>query len=203
MLIHLLGSPRDKKSTSLFIANLGRVRLPEDKLIFAGHDLMSEEEIKRVEDADTIALHFPLYVDAIPAPMLKNLVHLHEQGLVKGKNVYAFINNGYYEPEQSIGAMEVVKIWAKKSGACFQGGLLIGGGPYYLGFKRNPEAKEVRPLVEKLDEAFSKIEEGQDIGITALPVPISRDVYIEMNNNLWERQAEKNGLRMSDLDKRW
>ena len=103
----LVGSPRGGRSTSASLGNYLISRLEEYGMIseigfiyrLVNREKKKQELLKMVENADLIILSFPLYVDSLPAPVIKAMEIVKEERDRSERkitqNLIAICNNGF------------------------------------------------------------------------------------------------------------
>ena len=90
------------------------------------HDLSSF--VCSLEDAETLVLCMPLYVDGVPSQMIRLMEHF-ERGYKGGaKRIYLLANMGLYESCQLQSLFSAVRQWCAKMGFDYCGGLGISAG---------------------------------------------------------------------------
>ena len=155
-------------------------------------------------NADAIVMVFPLYFFCMPS-MLTRFMQDFTAAYPKSNriaNVYAIVNCGFPEAEINREAMRVVEQFAKKTGASFRGGLMIGCGGMLLGAKSAPF---MRPVYAQIDALFTRIKsdmlsgESQPAAIEPVAVKFPRSMYFIGGNTGWKFAARKNKLHKKDL----
>ena len=155
--------------------------------------------VEEVLKSQAIVIAFPLYVDAIPAHLvakLEEIQHARQAQPEKTISVYAIVNCGFFDASQNVYALEMMKIFCKKSGLHWNGGLAVGGG----GFLGNNPKIPLHSMVKKelyfgLQALAEKIEKNSSLNENCFIEPgFSRFIYQIAGNIgfLWE--GRKNGL---------
>ena len=92
------------------------------------------EELKA---ADALVIAAPLYVDGLPAQVLRLLEEMYAKhaGKVAGLPVYVVSNLGFYESAQIRPLLDVVKNWCVRMGFVYGGGVAVGAGGMMSAFK--------------------------------------------------------------------
>jgi hypothetical protein len=136
----LLGSPKPTGSTS---ASLGTYLL--DKLAtqgFSCQTMLARKSITKpdrkaallsaVDRADPLVLAFPLYVDCLPAPLIRALeitaTHRTPGSHSPGQRLIAIVNCGFPESLHNDTAIAICRRFAHQAGFEWSGGLSLGGG---------------------------------------------------------------------------
>ena len=207
----LVGSPKGEGSTSASLGNyllhkLEELGLSSEKSFI--HRLVNRQEKQKelfslVDKADLIILSFPLYVDSLPAPVIKAMELINEErALSKNSKTQGFValsNCGFPEAFQINTALEICRIFAKESGFDWKGGIAFGGGGAVNGIPLEERGGMVRNVRKGLDIAAEAIAKGKDIPQEALDliskkiIPIT--LYKMMGNLGWRFQARKFGAR--------
>ena len=105
---------------------VGGKKVRENLRTPADHDRILEQ----LRDAQAAVFGVPLYVDGVPAHMLRFLekaeTYCRENGL--RLNVYCIANNGFIEGKQNEPLMQVFRYFCFRAGLNWCGGVGIGGG---------------------------------------------------------------------------
>jgi multimeric flavodoxin WrbA len=141
----LIGSPKKERSTSFTIGKYLMKRLHANDCnknsIFINDALKSkdgiDEMINKFNESDIILLCYPLYVDSIPAPIIRafELITEGRRKLKRQKNQIFFAagNCGYYEGSQIENSANVCRIFATENELSWYGSMSIGAGGIYSG----------------------------------------------------------------------
>ena len=161
--------------------------------------------VSSLEDAETLVLCMPLYVDGVPSRMIRLMEHFEHNYRGGAKRVYLLANMGLYESCQLQSLFSAVSQWSAKMGFDYCGGLGISAGellgelmvhiPFHIG-----ATKKVAEGMDKLAKAIN--EKSAIADIFAEPYAFPRALYIAIANINWNRTAKANGLRPSDLYRR-
>jgi hypothetical protein len=158
--------------------------------------------VNSLEDAETLVLCMPLYVDGVPSQMIRLMEHF-ERGYKGGaKRIYLLANMGLYESCQLQSLFSAVRQWCAKMGFDYCGGLGISAGELlgelmmHLPF-RFGATKKVAEGMDKLAKAINT--SGAISNMFAEPYAFPRALYIAIANANWNRTAKANGLQPSDL----
>lgn len=161
-----------------------------------------------VEDADLVLVAFPLYVDSIPAPLIRAFEELSARRRDRGagpsadrtpQRLAAIVNSGFPEAAQNRTALAICELFARQAGFEWAGGLALGGGEM-LGRKPLKEAGGIaQPIGKALDIAAAALADGKPIPDEAaekLAKPaIPSWLYTTMGNWGWRKQAKAHGAR--------
>ncbi len=158
-----------------------------------------------LEGAETLVLCTPLYVDGLPAQVIRFLEAAQRQPCRTPRKVYVLANMGLYESSQLASLFDAVRQWCGKTGTEYRGGLGVSAGellgtlmehaPFRLGPTRN--------VAEGMDRLADAIRRGTEAGeIYTEPYRFPRSLYIWIANTNWNRTAKKNGISPRDLYRR-
>lgn len=200
------GSPRKNKSNSKLIIDylvpmLGKNDISE----YSCHDFETDEEsIEDFYKNDAVIFVFPLYVDSIPAPLLKLLINLEKRKNADSEmTVYVIVNNGFFEGKQNHIAVGQLKNWAKKVSLKWGQGVGIGSGEMLSYLKKVPLGHGPLKNLGKALEEFSKnivnLESGNDIYINP---NYPRTLWFIQASLSWFVTAKKNKLKKRELFKK-
>jgi len=211
----LVGSPRGETSTS---ASLGAylLKLLEESGFDTAkgfiHRLVNrnekiEELLSMVNNADLIILSFPLYVDSLPAPVIKAMELIRDNRNEKQRQNQDFIaisNCGFPESSQIEVALEICKNFAEEVNFNWRGGLAIGGGGAVNGRPLEERGGMLRNVIKGLQITAEYLSKGEDIPNEAIELVskgfIPSAMYKMMGNLGWRIQARRYGAlkRMKD-----
>ena len=203
----LVGSPRGENSTSASIGNylLSKLQQFEIKIEKAFlHRLVNREEkinamLKMVKNADLIILSFPLYVDSLPAPVIKAMELIKEEKdnseESTAHDIIAISNCGFPESEQIETALKICELFANVVGFNWKGGIAFGGGEAIHGIPLEERGGMVRNVIKGLDLVAKCLIEGETLSSEALNLIsrplIPKGMYKTMGNLGWHLQARK------------
>ena len=158
--------------------------------------------VEKLEDAGTMILCMPLYVDGVPSQMIR-LMETFERSYKGGsKKIYLISNMGLYESSQLVNIFGAVKQWCGRMGFEFCGGLGVSAGELQgvlmqaLPFRIGPTKNIARGVV-KLARAANSGEKTEDV--FAEPHLFPRRLFMWIANYSWNINARKNGIRPKDL----
>src|SRR5579859_2880 len=207
----LVGSPRTKKSTS---ASLGgylteqlAARGVESETLQIYTAFSSRERARAalaaVDAADLLVLAFPLYVDALPAPVvaaLETILAHRRDGAARPGRLAAIANCGFPEAAHNATALAICAEFARQAGLHWLGGLALGGGE---GLVHGAPLAELggrgESIRQSLALAAGELAEGQPIPQSARDL-LARGVipnwlYRLMGGYGWRQQAGRYGMQ--------
>lgn len=207
----LVGSPKGEKSNSASLGNYLLSKLEELGMVtekgFIYRMINREEKIRElfqmIDNADLIILSFPLYVDSLPAPVIKAMELIKEERekseRTKSQNFVAICNNGFPESSQNLTALQICRIFSKDCGFIWKGGIAIGGGAAINGVPLTERGGMVRHIINGFDIAANALNDGKEIPQAALDLTskefIPPSLYRTIGNLGWKRQARKYDVR--------
>jgi multimeric flavodoxin WrbA len=184
---------------------------------------------KEIIAGNIVVLAFPLYIDSIPSNVLKMLIALEDcikkeknsmdercsaAGLIAGQ-VYAIINNGFYEGSQTHIAFEMIQNWCERTGLKFGGGIGQGAGEMLGATKNTPMDKgpfnnlerELKLLAEKIESTTPQTDgvccSHRVFGIKYLSPYFPRFLWRFIAKHIfWRQLAYKNKLKKKDITER-
>jgi len=162
-----------------------------------------EAFFEEIASASVMVVAFPLYVDGIPSHLLRFLWDVKDKIKQKSPDlmVFAVANNGFYEGKQNALALSMIQHFCVAAGIKWGQGLGIGGGgmtaaaPIGAG-----PLKRIGIALDTLSASIQGKTGGEDFFVQP---NIPKFLYKIGGHLNWKRKAKKNGLKRSDLYKRW
>jgi len=198
------GTPKARDSASAtIIEHLGKT-LVNPVTIYPAIRLVrgkgAPEAVSGIVNADVILFVFPLYVDALPAPLVKVLTMLAAAITPgRGTRVYAVCNCGFFEAGHTQTALDIIADFCERTGLDWQYGVGIGGGGYLpltpADRTRGPAAK----VFAVLDDLGRAIQGGEAPGHNVFVSPkMPRALYKLASHWSWRSMARKFHARALD-----
>jgi len=171
----LVGSPRGQASTSQALGSYLLNKLESfgygSETFLAYVVAMTPEKtaafIEAVRGADLVIFSFPLYVDHLPAPMIKILeaiaVDIVRHPLEKRPALTAVVQSGFPEVIQNRPAVEVVRLFAAQTGMNWLGGLAFGMGGAVNGKPLEKAGGMVRHIIKAFQLAIPSLAESRPV----------------------------------------
>lgn len=202
----LIGSPKVKNSTSESLSAYLLEGLHENGYICEKLHVLSmlnrnkEELLDKVNNADLIIISFPLYVDGLPAPLIKVFEFIaNDRNIMeinKKQSLIAIANSGFPESFHSQTALRICENFANKNHFIWLGGFALGGGAAINGMpiKKSSGGMTIN-IVKALDMAVVAISTNEKIPKEAIElmsknlIPIN--IYTFIANRGWKVQAKK------------
>ena len=161
----------------------------------------TDKLINILKEARAIVLCVPLYVDGLPARVIK-LMEEMEKHSMSPKKIYLLANMGLYESRQLDNLFSAVKRWCGKTGHEYCGGLGISAGELMgtlmeaIPLNRGTTKKASKGM----DMLARSIDSNEAMGdIYAEPFAFPRWLYILIANTNWNRTSRKNGIKPKDM----
>lgn len=154
-----------------------------------------EAFINKMSQMQALVIGAPLYVDGLPAQVIKLLELLMQNGREQFPElkVYAISNLGFYEAEQIKHLFDIVENWCIKMGAQYGGGVAVGAGPMVRIVKEKLPGinlnKQTDNGIKTLAEAVSK---GNVISNQYCKTVIPRWIYLMAAHNMFRKEIRKN-----------
>jgi hypothetical protein len=206
----LVGSPRTRKSTSNSLGSylFGQLSAQgiQTDTFYIHTTIRSKERMQEMlnvmDAADLVTLAFPLYVDALPAPVTEALeriaVHRAKSPLSHRQCFAAIANCGFPEPGHNATALAICANFARQAGFDWAGSLALGAGEGMVhGMPLQEMDGRVIPLKQALDLAAKALAQGMAIPGEAralLAKPFIPDwLYRAVGVYGWRQQAKQYG----------
>ena len=160
------------------------------------------ELMTMLQDAETLILCMPLYVDGLPSQLIRFMQKCEAEYHGCKKKVYILANMGLYESSQLVNLFSAAKKWCAKMNFEYCGGLgasageLLGALARGIPLAKGP-GKNTAEGLDKLAEAINNHASVNDIFVEPFMFP--RRLYILIANRNWNNLARKNGIRPKDL----
>jgi len=203
----LAGSPKKEPSTS---ESLGAYLLERlNKKGLQTETLNIHQSLKTVEGCDellaavdragTLILASPLYVDSLPAKVIRvlEIISKHRQ-TTKGperQRMLAILNSGFPEARHNETATAICRCFARKTGLEWAGGLALGAGEVISGGTLSGAGWIARNVTRALDLTAKALAEGKPAPIEAITFMskplIPTWLYIFIGGRGWKKRAKK------------
>ena len=207
----LIGSPKTRKSTSNSLGGYLfeglSARSIQTETIYLHTVLRSPAKMQAlldaVEAADLVTLAFPIYVDALPAPVVEALERIaaHRQGrdLSHRQLFTAIANCGFPEKYQCDTALAICETFSRQAGFEWAGVLALGAGEMINGAALVEGGGKTIRMRQSLDLAAEALAQGHSIPAAArdgLAKPIIPYWLYGLTGWLrWNRWAKGYGAR--------
>ncbi|MCL2319246.1 MAG: NAD(P)H-dependent oxidoreductase [Treponema sp.] len=197
------GSPKAKDSVSTLLVDQVKNILETELTVYQATKLKSQDDISaelaQIIQSDVLLFVFPLYVDSLPAPLIKILGSLEHAAKTRGgllPKVYAVCNCGFYEAEHTRIALEIIGNFCIRTGFRWGYGLGIGMGGILLSVGKNmsrgPAANVYSALAELCKSIQDNIADNSSGAHNVFITPnFPRFLYSLGGNVSWRQMAKK------------
>ena len=199
MILMVNGSFRGKDGHTQFYLEKIRETVKDSEIIWI-RDIFKDgvaNFAEQLKSADALVIGAPLYVDGLPAQVVKLLEDLlaEYKSCFQGLPVYVVSNLGFYEAKQIKHLLDMVRNWCGKMGCIYGGGLAVGAGPLVGAIANVSALKWAYKDVEKGVETLSKtILERESMENYYTETKIPRWLYFKIANQSFENAIKKNGV---------
>lgn len=209
------GSPKvNEESVSKYLAQTAMSHMDDSccskTLINVRQSITSHktrEDFETMANADAIVIAFPLYIFCMPGILTRFLedyykYYIENRSSCKSPRVYAIVNCGFPESDINLEAVRVIKSFCRHINANFRFGIMLGGGPMFLGAK---DASFMKKAMGSLNNGFLSIandimsEGTEDMDNAVISSGTPHRIYYIFGNRGWSFLAHKNGLTKKDL----
>jgi hypothetical protein len=213
----LVGSPKGPQSTSealgTYLAGRLRDRGLQVQKIRIHSALRTEEGIQSLFEAvdrtDILILAFPLYVDSLPAPVIRTLELIADRRKSlpggTGAGMIALVNCGFPEACHNETALEICRLFASEANLVWLGGLSLGGGGAISGKSLDRIGAMGRNARGALDLTATALAEGRTVppeAIERMSKPLVPGwLYTLIGSIGWIRKARRSGVLMKLNDR--
>lgn len=201
------GSPKGGKSNSELLIEYVMPQLKEQtiEIYNISRKQLTEEQYDSIQNCDALIFVFPLYIDSIPAHLLRFLIEL-EKRTFNNENtmVYCMLNNGFFEGKQNAVAIEQVRLWCKAVGLKWGQGIGIGAGEMQPFLKSIPLGHGPNKNVGRAIMELSGNVLGRRSGENILVSPNWPRLCwrIQSSTLVWYPRAKANGLSKKEMYQR-
>lgn len=197
------GSPKAIKSNSEILGNYLSSLLKENEIkkYYSISFRLNDENKNEIYNSDVLIFLFPLHVDGIPSNLLKLLVKIEEEKIIKSETkIYCIVNNGFYESKQNQLAILQIKNWCEKVNARWGQGIGVGAGELLPHLKKYPlgrgPLKNLGKVLDKFSANIITLKSDEDIYINPNWL---KSLYFFQATISWILKGKKNNLRVREL----
>ncbi len=206
-MVILNGSMRNVKGNSAKFARKLKEQLRSAPEIIDLKDHMEDMPwlARKLEKAETIVLCMPLYVDGLPAQVIRLMETFRNEYRGGRARIYLLANMGLYESKQLINLFAMVRQWCGQMDFEYCGGLGISAGELVgtLIDQKSFDNISNKKVIEGIDRLAAAINSEAVLeDIYAEPHHFPRWLYLLIANTNWNRLAKKAGIKPKDLYKR-
>ena len=181
------GSPRAPRSNSKRLIALFAGFWGPDFLKYSAAEQKAQALFPEMENCSDVLLVFPLYVDGIPAPLLRLLEAMERYAFRKKPTVHVVLNCGFLEAEQNQIASDQIRLFCRQNAFPFGSVLWIGAGEAILD---TPFSFLVKQKLKRLACAV-RLREPVCLKVT---MPIPKRFFLKASSSYWLARGRKNGL---------
>jgi hypothetical protein len=194
-------SPR-AKGTSIMLAGLCKKFLESCgrsvPIVSLYQNMDNDSMLDTVLTADTVVICGPCYVNTYPAPLIKFLAEWDDRSS-HCQTIYGMIQGGMPYTHTHKSGLNMLEIFAEKTGHRYNGGFILGLGAMLNGgeIDKLPNGKKVK---RQLDVFFSNVRDGKLSGNEVyekakmkVPVMLSRILVLLMNRKI-DKKFKTNGM---------
>ena len=200
----LNGSMRFERGNSTKFAKQLASQLKKESELIALKDYPGhfEDLLPAVENAGEIVLCVPLYVDGLPAQVIRFMEWMQDHYCGRPRKIYVLANMGLYESCQLVNLFEAVRQWCAAMNFEYCGGLGVSAGELIGTMMTNMPFngwpfKTIAAGMDRLAQAVGSGGAMEDVYTE--PSGFPRFLYILIANKNWDNLARRNGLRPKDL----
>ncbi len=191
----LNGSPKARDSVSgMLIDQMARLT---GAAIPSYQAVKPSMRVPALLDADALLIVFPLYVDSLPAPLIRALTLLEQAAKTENSRlptVYAIVNCGFYEAEHNRLALDMVAHFCARAGFPWGYGIGIGGGGIVASQSAHMEKGVASGVYEALRGMADAITRGGERRENVFVTPkFPRFLYKFGGHMGWRQMAKRNG----------
>ena len=150
------------------------------------------EVAQRMEEADRVLLVFPLYADAIPAPVLRTFKDLEQTPPRNRPAVSVLVNCGFLEPEQCDVAVAMVELFCRRQGYPVGSVLEIGSGEAILD-------QPFRFLAEWRIKALARAVSTGAHRRMKVTMPIGKRFFLKASTKYWLDYGARYGVTGEEM----
>lgn len=160
----------------------------------------STELLAAVNRSDLLVLAFPLYVDSLPALVIRALetiaLHRSAQEDPRQLGLVAVVNCGFPEAHQNDTALAICRQFAREARIQWMGGLAMGAGGVVNG--QSIERPVLRSVARGLELAADSLSQGKPVPQDAVEMvarpAMSRWIYTNIAQLSWWLMGLRNGV---------
>jgi len=161
--------------------------------------------LEAVEETDLIILSFPLYVDSLPAFVIRAMELIAGHSSEKATRFAAISQCGFPEAQHNNVAIAICQRFALAASLEWVGGLALGMSGAVSGKRLTEQGGMVRNIIKSLDLTVEALVENKpvpDEAIRLMAKPlIPKIMYTAMGNLGWRQQAKRYGARKKLRDR--
>ena len=196
------GSPKMSAGISGLITKQIERHLNVSVDVYHAIRLAKQEEshtdvFEKVLDCEALLIIFPLYVDSLPAPLIKVLNRLENisSDVSVKPQVYSIVNCGFFDANQNLLALEMIKSFSIRSEMTWGYGIGIGGGGMLSSMGDNWSKGPVSGIHKALCDMADAINTKESKPNIFVKPKFPRFLYLIAADLGMRRAAKKNGVK--------
>jgi hypothetical protein len=212
----LIGSPKPGSSSSASLATYLQEQLAArgvaTETVVLAKALRSAEGTQALlaasAAADLVVLSFPLYIDSLPAPVVRAFELIADSraehapdtqvlGALERPGFVAICQCGFPEAEHNRVALEICANFARAAGYEWAGGLAMGGGGLIAGRSLGERGGLLRSVTRALDLSAAELADGRPVPAEAVHLmsktAFPAFAYRFVANRGWRAELRKSG----------
>lgn len=148
--------------------------------------------------ADLFILCSPVYVDSLPSLVVRAFEQIASRrpSPASATRFVAVLNCGFPEARHCRAALEICRIFSRRAGLSWAGGLALGGGEIIHGTaldKAGPVARRVRQALDMTAAALRSGADVPDAAVKTIARPlVPTQMYTLLSNFGWRQKGRKN-----------
>ncbi len=186
------GSPRAPRSNSKRYIRLFEEFWGSPAEVYQVTAGRHQEACRKISECRDLLLVFPLYVDGVPAVLMRLLFDLEGSFSANRPTVHVLVNCGFLEPEQNRTAVEIIRLFCKQSRCPFGSVLCIGAGEAILD---TPFVFLVKRKIQKMVRA---IRSGSPVSLK-VTMPLTKKGFLKASTAYWIRYGAQNGIHREQM----
>lgn len=206
----LVGSPKKSNSSSDSIGSYLLDKLSENEYSTKKLNTLSslsdnadiETLLEAVNSSELIILTFPLYVDSLPAGVIKSFEliaeHRAKNKTTSAPRMIAIANCGFPESFQTRTALDICQCFANSVGFKWNGSLALNGG-VIAGRPLKEQSGILKNVIKSLDLTCEALVNNQLVPSEAKNLMekqfVPKWLYLFIGNKGWKKAAKKNGCK--------
>lgn len=198
-IIAINGSPKTKDSVSGMIISQIEGIVGVSITTYQATKLIRREDttetLSDVLKADILLFVFPLYVDSLPAPLVKTLTLIERVIMAEDlppKKVFAICNCGFLEAEHTRFALNIIENFCARAGMIWGYGVGIGSGGFIYSQRNNMSKGPAADVYSALCALGKSLQTGDDRKQNVFATAkMPRFLYSAAGNFGWRQMAKK------------
>ncbi|NLY09090.1 MAG: NAD(P)H-dependent oxidoreductase [Tissierellia bacterium] len=202
-IVAINGSPKKTKNTSAKIIKEIEEILCMDIKVIKALDLVGESDSnqkilsKQIIEADVLLIVCPLYVDALPSPVVRAMQIIEKESKESDllPRAYGISQCGFFEATHNKIALKIMQNFCSKVGIHWQYGIGIGAG-VFLGETKQINSGPTKAVYNELEKLCKDIKNDlREVRENSYISPSMLRILYKLGGNIqWKSQAKKNNV---------